>query len=1227
MQNIYEKFHQKYDVSKTLRFSLIPQEKTLDHIEKAGLLGEDEHRAESYKKVKKLIDQYIKYYIDLALSGLSLEGLDNYADLYYLSNRSEKENKELELLQNGLRKQISKALTSNEQYKVLFSQDLIKKELPQFVDNTEDKLLISEFDNFSTYFNGFYQNRANMFSDEAKSSTISYRLIHENLPKFLDNVKLAAELMKKNSGNVIVADDAVLKKTGIESASDVFHVQYFQYVLTQRGIDKYNYIIGGVSSDEKSKDKGVNEYINLYNQQNKIKIGKMKKLFKQILTDRESLSFLPEMFEDDQELIDSLEDVYDHLKETVLQPGLQGVLKLFGNTENLDKLHIYIKNDTSLTNVSQRLFNQWSYIKTALAYWFDETYSGKKKKGTDAYGLEKEKFLAKKSFSIALIEEAISMTYPGKKEQHNILYGIRIQIEENLAHIKDQYTLTEELLNTEYTSTIHLSKNTEDIEKIKGLLDSLKELQSTLKLLRGSGDETDKDPIFYGDYDAISVELDAVTAIYNKVRNYISKKSFSTEKIKLNFQNSTLLNGWDLNKEKDNLSVILRKGNDYYLGIINKQLKKKGLFENLPITDTANCYQKMEYKLLPGANKMLPKVFFSKSRIEEFAPSAHILNIYEKGTFKKGEAFSLKDCHELIDFFKASINKHPEWKNFDFSFSDTSQYEDISGFYREVENQGYKLRFIDVPTQYVDQLVNEDKLYLFQIYSKDFSSYSKGKPNLHTLFWKMLFDERNLYNPVYKLNGQAEIFYRKASIKPEERIIHNSNKPIAKRNDKTSTSIFLYDLIKDKRYTMNHFEFHVPLTLNFQSEGQSNINLEVNKCIKGAKGTHVIGIDRGERNLLYLVVIDETGKLVEQIPLNTVPGNSAVNVDYRALLDKKENERKNARINWNEIENIKELKDGYLSQVVYIIAKLMQKYQAVVVLEDLNSGFMRGRQKIEKQVYQKFEKRLIDKLNYLVFKEKEPEEVGGLLKAYQLTNKFDSFQKLGKQSGFLYYVPAWNTSKMDPTTGFVNLLETRYSSVENSINFFSHFDDFRYNKKKGYFEINLDYSKFTHKANGSRIQWTLCTFGSRIETYRNPDKNNEWDYRNINLTEEWKKYFSYSGIDFVGENIKEQILHQKSADFFRGLYRLLKLTLQMRNSKSQTEIDYLISPVMNKNAQFFDTREGLDELPKDADANGAYNIARKGLWIIEQLKQTPETELGKVKLAISNKEWLSYAQK
>ena len=83
---------------------------------------------------------------------------------------------------------------------------------------------------------------------------------------------------------------------------------------------------------------------------------------------------------------------------------------------------------------------------------------------------------------------------------------------------------------------------------------------------------------------------------------------------------------------------------------------------------------------------------------------------------------------------------------------------------------------------------------------------------------------------------------------------------------------------------------------------------------------------------------------------------------------------------------------------------------------------MRGRQKVEKQVYQKFEKMLIDKLNYLVDKKAACDRPGGLYHAYQLANAFESFRKLGKQSGFLFYIPAWNTSKIDPVTGFVSLL-------------------------------------------------------------------------------------------------------------------------------------------------------------------------------------------------------------
>ena len=46
---------------------------------------------------------------------------------------------------------------------------------------------------------------------------------------------------------------------------------------------------------------------------------------------------------------------------------------------------------------------------------------------------------------------------------------------------------------------------------------------------------------------------------------------------------------------------------------------------------------------------------------------------------------------------------------------------------------------------------------------------------------------------------------------------------------------------------------------------------------------------------------------------------------------------------------------------------------------------MRGRQKIERQVYEKFEKMLIDKLNCYIDKQTNPEDVGGLLHPLQLT--------------------------------------------------------------------------------------------------------------------------------------------------------------------------------------------------------------------------------------------------
>ena len=143
--------------------------------------------------------------------------------------------------------------------------------------------------------------------------------------------------------------------------------------------------------------------------------------------------------------------------------------------------------------------------------------------------------------------------------------------------------------------------------------------------------------------------------------------------------------------------------------------------------------------------------------------------------------------------------------------------------------------------------------------------------------------------------------------------------------------------------------------MNFKSTGNDNINQSVNEYIQKSDDLHIIGIDRGERHLLYLTVIDMKGQIKEQYSLNeivnTYKGNE-YRTNYHELLSKREDERMKARQSWQTIENIKELKEGYLSQVIHKISELMVKYNAIVVLEDLNMGFMRGRQKVEASVYQ-----------------------------------------------------------------------------------------------------------------------------------------------------------------------------------------------------------------------------------------------------------------------------------
>lgn len=1248
---LYDDMHKLFPLSKTLRFELRPYGKTLEHIHNDNLINQDHHRAEAYERLKQIIDQYHKYFIDKSLDGLKLENLVDYYAIASKAILTYEEKKEISQIQEKLRKEIAKRFVNQDEFKGIFGKEIITEYLAEYLRKHQDeridaKLLdIEEFKKFTTYFRGFNENRKNMYSDEEKSTAIANRLIDENLPLFINNMKIFNKVnlaLSKDDFNKIYSDlEKFLRVFNIE---EMFNLEYFNETLSQAGIEVYNLVIGGYSKNNGDKVKGINEYINLYNQKvdKNNRIPKLRQLYKQILSDRLTGSFVLDNFNYDKELKDAIQQYHEILIKYVFEfseNGSKNIRELISNLTDYKVDSIFINNDKTLTDLSQEIFGDWSLAPDCIGKDYDANYGGKRPFGSEKYIEEKKKELKKQQvYSLGFLNQCLNKYSEQPQDKFiNHLENHYLMVDNTnvLTEVQVNFERIQNLLIAESDDSRALIKDEAGISLIKSYLDSVLLLEQKVRIFIPKDKTIEKDEFFYNNLMDIYGHLSIIRNLYNKVRNYLTQKPFSTDKVKINFNCSTLLAGWDLNKEKDNLGVILEKDGLLYLGIINR--KNKRIFIDATESSEENCFRKMEYKLLPDPHKMLPKVFFSKSRMKEFGASQDLLGKYNIGQHKKGDGFDIRFCHELIDYYKAAIDKHEDWSKFGFKFSDTQSYSDMSGFFKEIEQQSYKITFKNYSADYIEELVENNKLYLFQIYNKDFSPNSHGKKNLHTLYFQALFDESNLNDLVYKLSGEAEIFYRPASLKISDTTVHEHNQEIQNKNanNPKKTSTFTYDIIKDKRYTQDKFQLHLPIKMNFLNKGINSVkktNSLINQKIRGADGIYILGIDRGERNLLYLCLIDERGRIVKQISLNKivndVNGSAYVN-DYSRMLEEKADARDKARKSWKTIENIKELKSGYLSQVIYRITKLIDEYQPIIVMENLNYGFKNSRIKVEKQVYQKFENMLIDKLNYLIFKDKHINEPGGLQNAYQLaaipeTQRQIKNKPLIRQTGIVFYVPAWNTSKIDPITGFVNLFNTRYENITKTKEFISKFDYIHYDAGNDWFTFDFDYSKFQTKINGQQSSWSISTNSTRIETFRNPEKNSQWDQREVNLTEEFCRLFEKYGIRH--DHIQEDSSKVELKEYFEKFMYLFRLTLQMRNSVTGSDVDYMISPVRNKNGFFYDSRDGNQEWPVDADANGAFNIARKGLMLVRQIYDYSEDDLDKIKFSLSNAEWLEYVQ-
>ena len=423
--NNFIPFTNKYPLSKTLRFSLIPTKDTKKSIQKDNILENDRRLADSYSKVKKTIDEYHKKFIDTALDGQYID-ITRYAALYFNKTRTEAEEKEINDLRVSLRKEIVEMFSKpevKETYTNLFNKKLLQKDIPNWLekcteqDRSRELYWDSEFEKFTTYFTGFHKNRKNIYCAEEKSTAIAYRLIDENLPRYLDNSHLfenAYRVLKEEINHVF---EVLCKESGRAYSESDFVPKMFKNTLTQSGIDAYNFMLQGKSPQSGKRIQGLNECINLYNQRNpQNRLARLKPLYKQILSDRNQLSFIPDRFHSDIELLDAIGKFCTEFiaADNLIQRITRVISSL--NQYNTKTLYINNKNYKALNDMSVKLFGQYSVIADAMEHYYvtfkhplyeERLASAKSESAREKLIKEKEAYMKRPAVTIAEVQLAL----------------------------------------------------------------------------------------------------------------------------------------------------------------------------------------------------------------------------------------------------------------------------------------------------------------------------------------------------------------------------------------------------------------------------------------------------------------------------------------------------------------------------------------------------------------------------------------------------------------------------------------------------------------------------------------------------------------------------------------------------------------------------------------------------------------------------------------------------
>ena len=428
----------------------------------------------------------------------------------------------------------------------------------------------------------------------------------------------------------------------------------------------------------------------------------------------------------------------------------------------------------------------------------------------------------------------------------------------------------------------------QQIAIIQSLFNSIIELNRFMQLfsleLNGQKIEIEnKNLDFYYQYEKIC-ELNKDFTIYLKTKDYLTKKPYSNDKIRLFFDNNSyFLNGFVESKTDTSDhgtqygGYLFRKRNsfgeyDYFLGCSkNTKLFREHLASSISEEDRSEFERFYYYQLKTQTiynnykNQNGESYEIDKQKLKDAILDA---------TKECGLPFSYEREDTPTNYLKKIENENPSLFKLVISNENVMQLQlsiiknlkTIFGKYvskvpalKDVIDREYKLLkdfnddiqtvssnkiiyYAPVSQKELEELQNQKedlkkdaKLYFFKIENKDLRDKSKrinkiGTDNLHTMYFKALMSENQYTFDI----GAGMVFFREQNY-TGKKIIHEKNKPIKNKTYgyTKKESVFEYDISKDKRYFEDKFFLHLSLSINYTKSSLkiSDLNSKVNKFL------------------------------------------------------------------------------------------------------------------------------------------------------------------------------------------------------------------------------------------------------------------------------------------------------------------------------------------------------------------------------------------------------------